>query len=143
MLQAGQSAPTLEPIAELVAKGPVLLAFYKVSCPTCQLAFPFLDRISQGSLQVVGVSQDSPELTQVFNERFGVHFKTVLDPASAGYVLSNAFGITHVPSLFVIEADGRISHSGSGFDKAGLEALGARAGTEVFRDEKVPASKPG
>jgi peroxiredoxin len=32
-------------LSEALARGPVLAAFFKVSCPTCQYAFPFLERI--------------------------------------------------------------------------------------------------
>ena len=28
-----------------LAHGPVALAFFKVSCPTCQYTFPFLERL--------------------------------------------------------------------------------------------------
>jgi peroxiredoxin len=139
----GAIAPAFDSLSGFLKKGPVLLSFYKVSCPTCQLAFPFLERISKGSLQVVGVSQDSPELTETFNDRFGVTFHTVLDTANAGYPMSNAFGITHVPALFLIEQDGRISYAGGGFNKAEVQSLGERAGVDVFRGENVPAHKPG
>ena len=53
-LKAGTSAPdfTLPTIdgkkfslRDALARGPVLAAFFKVSCPTCQYAFPFLERI--------------------------------------------------------------------------------------------------
>ncbi len=33
-------------LTSLLAEGPVLLAFFKVSCPTCQLTLPYLQRIS-------------------------------------------------------------------------------------------------
>ncbi len=32
-------------LREALARGPVLAAFFKISCPTCQYAFPFLQRI--------------------------------------------------------------------------------------------------
>ena len=30
-----------------LSQGPVVLAFFKVSCPTCQYAFPFYERLFQ------------------------------------------------------------------------------------------------
>ncbi len=58
--------------------------------------------------------------------------------------MSNAFGITNVPSLFLVEPDGVISLASQGFVKRDLEALGKRAGVEVFRQgEKVPEWKAG
>src|ERR1700722_15312320 len=32
-------------LSEELARGAVVLAFFKVSCPTCQYAFPFLERL--------------------------------------------------------------------------------------------------
>ena len=32
-------------LQDALQQGPVLLAFFKVSCPTCQYTFPFLERI--------------------------------------------------------------------------------------------------
>ena len=32
-------------LREALARGPVLAAFFKISCPTCQYALPFLQRI--------------------------------------------------------------------------------------------------
>jgi len=31
-------------LGEALKKGPVLAAFFKVSCPVCQFTFPFLER---------------------------------------------------------------------------------------------------
>jgi peroxiredoxin len=138
----GAAEPSLQ---EILVKGPALLAFYKVSCPVCQLAFPYLQRLSaSASLQIVGISQDDDRSTTDFNQRFGVTFPTLLDQSSAGYPASNAFAITSVPSLFLVETDGGISKSFSGFSKRDFEALGQRAGVQIFRPEdNVPEWKPG
>ena len=32
-------------LAESLKEGPVLAAFFKSSCPVCQLTFPFLERV--------------------------------------------------------------------------------------------------
>jgi peroxiredoxin len=122
----------------------VLLVFYKISCPVCQLTLPYLNRLAHGSLQIVTISQDDASATRRFQTRFGVDLPTHLDTADDGYPLSNSFGITHVPSIFLIEADGTISLASEGFVKADLESIAARAGVELFRaDEAVPAWKAG
>src|SRR5215471_6857867 len=89
MLEAGVRAPSFQltslgggkrSLEEILTAGPVLLAFYKVSCPVCQLAFPYIERIAAGSsLQIVGISQDDDSATKSFNQRFGVTFPTLLD----------------------------------------------------------------
>jgi peroxiredoxin len=149
MLEGGTRAPSfrlkdlsgnLVSLEEILSKGPALLAFYKVSCPVCQLTFPYLERLAAGGpIQIIGVSQDDLGATQGFNQRFGVTFPTLLDQAQESYPASNAFGITNVPSMFLVEPDGRISSAFAGFSKRDMEALGV-----VFRaDENVPEWKAG
>ncbi len=95
------------------------------------------------SLQIIGISQDDAGSTQAFNQRFGVTFPTLLDPKD-GYPASNAYGITNVPTLFLVEPDGQVANAIAGFSKRDLEALGKRAGVETFRrDENVPEWKAG
>lgn len=154
MLEPGTTAPQFQlntlngtslALKQVLAKGPALLAFYKISCPVCQLTFPFLERMAgNNAVQVVGVSQDDAKGTEEFNQRFGVHFPTLLDEAKKGYPVSNEFGISTVPTFFVVEADGSISKAFIGFSKRDLEELGQRMGVQPFRaDEKVPEFKAG
>jgi peroxiredoxin len=159
MLAPGARAPEFEiqdlagaphSLAAILGRGPALLAFFKVSCPVCQFMFPFLERIFQGAgrekgaVQILGVSQDKAASTREFNQEFGVSFPTLLDDPSQGYPVSNAFGLTTVPSLFLIEPDGSVSLSGSGFSKRDLEELGHRMGVAPFRPgERVPEQRPG
>ena len=124
--------------------GPLLLAIYRSSCPVCQLTLPFLDRIAKGSLHVVAVSQDDDLDTRRFMEKYQLSLPVVLDRAKDRYPASNSLGITNVPSLFLVEADGTVSMAGAGFRKSELEALGKRSGVEVFKpDENVPEWKAG
>ena len=54
--------------------GPVLLTFFKASCPTCQYALPYLDRFNSmldGSAAAVTMSQD----TRAFQCRVRLHHK--------------------------------------------------------------------
>ena len=144
MLAAGSTAPKFESLDERLKNGPVLVAIYKISCPVCQLTLPFLTRIANGGLQILAISQDDAAATNRFEARFGVSLPTVLDREDEKYPIGNAFGITHVPSLFLIEPDGVISMTSEGFVKAELEAIAARAGAPIFRaDETVPAWKAG
>jgi peroxiredoxin len=132
-------------LSQLRKQGPVLVAFYKVTCPTCQFTFPFLERMSRGKgIQFFGVSQDDPAATQEFREDFRITFPTLLDSRKESYPASNGFGITHVPSLYLIEPDGRISWNSEGFSKQDLSELAQRAGAEVFYEtDYVPNFKAG
>ncbi len=134
-------------LADLLRQGPVALAFFKISCPTCQLAFPYLERLHAGAstgLQFIGISQNNRKETGQFVQRFGLTFPVLLDPAAERYPASNAYGLTHVPTIFVVETDGAISHSWAGFSKADFEKLALRAGAVAFgAGENVPAWKAG
>jgi peroxiredoxin len=152
VLATGQQAPdvpfcTLDgqptTLREVVAQGPALFAFYKVTCPVCMLALPFLERLRGRGIQIVPVAQNSPREARQFDSDFRVH--TVLaDPEADQYPASNAFGITHVPSLFLVQPDGTISWSSVGFMKKDLIDLGHRAGVRMFNDlDVVPEAKSG
>jgi peroxiredoxin len=154
MLATADKAPAFEledtqrhmsSLKDLLQDGPVLAAFFKVSCPVCQYAFPFLERLSKSTnVQVIGISQDKADATEHFREEYGITFPTLIDPAKRGYAVSNDFGITHVPSMFLIQPDGEISMSWSGWSRRDMEALGTIAGVEPFGpNEDVPAWKAG
>jgi len=154
MLEAGKAAPGFvlqisdggqATLTEALAKGPALLAFFKIGCPVCQMTFPFLERLANNAaIQVIGISQDEAGPTEKFKQKFGVTFPTLLDASSEGYPASNGYGITSVPSFFLVEQDGTISKSFQGFSKRDLEELGERMRVTPFRaDEKVPEFRPG
>lgn len=137
----------------LLERGPVVAAFFKISCPVCQFTFPFLERLHQrygsGGATFLGISQDDARATRSFASEYGVTFPMVLDDNS--YLVSNAYGLTNVPTIFLIETDGKVKISSMGFDKKDLETIatqlaerGKIALAPLFRpDEVVPANKPG
>lgn len=132
-------------LSESLARGPVLVAFYKIGCPTCQYTFPYLERMArQTSIPFFGISQDDPQGTREFREDFGITFPSLLDGRIQGYPASNAFGITHVPTMYLIDEERRILWDSEGFSKSDLEQLGERAGVKPFREsEAVPSFKAG
>jgi peroxiredoxin len=131
-------------LGQLTRSAPVLLAFFKVSCPTCQYTFPFLERLAGSrQLQTTGISQDNPKATADFCREYALSFPIALDAAHSGYRVSNAYKITHVPTLFVIEGN-TITEAFNGFSRRDLERLGQRFGAPVFRPgEKIPDFRPG
>ena len=154
MLAAGAKAPPIElrdldgkavALAALTVEGPVLLAFYKGSCPVCQMTLPFLERVREnGAMRIVCVSQDSVAESKEFAEAFRLRMTMMLDARGDGYPASNAFGISHVPTMFQVEPDGVVSHAWTGWSKADMESLGERVGVTVVQaDEQVPVFRPG
>ena len=140
-------------LPELLQKGPVVAAFFKISCPVCQFTFPFLERLYKkyggDGVAFLGISQDDARATKDFASEYGVTFPMVLD--EKGYSASNAYGLTNVPTIFLIEPDGMVRVSCMGFDKNDLETIGTELAqrkkiptTALFKpNEPVPAHKPG
>ena len=109
-------------LSTLLEKSPVVAAFFKVSCPVCQYTFPFLERLHQRygkTATFLGISQDDAKATKKFADQYGVTFPMPLDESAKNYPASNAYGLTNVPTVFLIEPDGSIKVVCNGFDKKG------------------------
>jgi peroxiredoxin len=163
-LSVGMRAPQFElPILEsgaefslqaALARGPVLLVFFKISCPVCQYALPFFERIYRahggGKVTIAGISQNGAQDTRQFLERFGITFEMLLDDTNT-FPISNAYGLTNVPTAFWIAEDGEIEISSVGWVKADVEAMARKAadtnkakGAPVFEaGEQIPDFRAG
>lgn len=146
-LTAGTAAPTITlsdahgrnvNLADLLQRGPVVLAFFKVSCPVCQYAFPFLERLHKAypDAAIYGVSQNPLKDTERFCREFGVTFPVLLDDPKR-YAASNAFGLTNVPSIFYISPDGTIEVSTVGWSRHDVEEIGRRLAFERKHEPKA------
>lgn len=116
-------------LQEQLAQGPVVLAFFKVSCPTCQYTFPFLERLHKAygrkGVKVLGVSQNPAKETAAFASEFGITFPILLDEIGS-YPASNAYGLTNVPTIFWIAQDGEIEVSSVGWVKADFSEINSK-----------------
>jgi peroxiredoxin len=141
-------------LRDALKRGPVVAAFFKVSCPVCQFTFPYLERMfkaygKSGKFTLVGVSQDGAADTRAFNSEFGLTFPAALD--EKGYPVSKAYGLTNVPTIFLISREGEIESSSVGWSKPEMEQLNQKlaqmSGQPVVRifapGEQIPDYKPG
>lgn len=111
-------------LASALHKGPVVLAFFKITCPVCQFAFPFLERLHKlfsENASVLAISQDDARDTRDFLTEYNLSFSALLD--EEGYPVSNAYGLTNVPTLFLIDSSGKVLVSSVGFVRADLETI--------------------
>lgn len=159
---AGKNAPPFElagtdgktySLPAALMKGPVLAAFFKVSCPTCQYTLPFLERIYRQlrdkGVQIWGVSQDNARDSQRFAQEFGVTFPIVID--ADRYATSLDYGLQCVPTLFLVAPDGHVEITSDGFTKSDLLDIQrsltrhlAATPAELFKPgERIPEYKPG
>jgi len=162
-LTAGTSAPDFKlqsmdgkqfSLRDALMRGPVIAAFFKVSCPVCQYTFPFLERIYKAyrgkNVTVVGISQNEKTDTAAFLKEYGVTFPVLLDDTRT-YPVSNAYGLTNVPSIFWIAPDGKVEISSVGWERKEIEEMNRRAAKMIgerpkpvfLADEQVPDFQPG
>lgn len=153
-LARGSKAPAFElktmdgkqfSLSDELSRRPVVLAFFKVSCPTCQYALPFLERLHKAygkdGATLVGVSQNDAKETAEFMKEFGVTFPVLLDDTRK-YPASNAYGLTNVPTIFWIGQDGEIEISSVGWVKADFEEI-SRKMAEAGKMAPASVLKPG
>ncbi|HUN88933.1 MAG TPA: TlpA disulfide reductase family protein [Terriglobales bacterium] len=162
-IEAGKAAPSFSlplvsggafSLSDALKQGPVVLAFFKISCPVCQFALPYLERTHKAvkgkKVSIIGVSQNSKEDSTAFARQYGLTFPIVLDDPRK-YPASNAYGITNVPTVFYIAPDHEIEISSVGWSKADIEQIARKIGEEtrtarvevIHTGEDVPAFKAG
>lgn len=117
--------------------------------------WPYLARLSSVTgdtgARVVAVSQDDAAETKAFYERLSIDIPTLYDPPP--WNASEAVGLSNVPTLFLVDEDGRILETVEGFQRAKMEELAARFSAQTRRTapsesfflpgESVPALRPG
>ena len=144
-----------EPRATAQARkgGMLVLAFFKTTCSTCQLTFPYLQKLSDayadsGKLTVWGVSQDDEDATGAFAEKYGVKFPLLLDR----YLYhSMIYGIVNVPTLYLTGADGLVQKKLVGWDREAINGISERIAAFLEREpvpvvdaaDSAPAVRPG
>jgi len=119
-------------LKRVLDNGPLLLGIYKSSCASSKQMFPFLERLHErhlgDGLTVLGVSQDSANITRSFARRYGITFPIILE--GEDYPVSRAFDIMATPTIFLITQDGTVAYTTMGFMKPALDAL-----SDVVADE--------
>ncbi len=133
--------------------GETLYAVFKTTCPTCELTWPFLERIRQiaegGTFSVVAITQDDAAKTKAFGARLKTRLETLYDREP--WPASDALGVANVPTLFRVGADGKIAETVVGFDRARMQALAGRAAALAHKpaptlfapSDQAPSFKPG
>jgi thiol-disulfide isomerase/thioredoxin len=113
------TAPSFDP-----AEGPKVVFFFKVTCPTCQIAAPKVQAFEEAYPgRILGVGQDPKEKLLVFAREFGMTFRSVpdVDP----FDMSNQWGIGVVPTTFLVEGD-TVVDTVESWDRDGLNEISKR-----------------
>jgi peroxiredoxin len=143
----GATAPLVKGASQ---EGPHTLVFYKVTCPTCRMAAPAFEGFERAYPgRVHGVGQDPSDALETFSAELDVTFPSVAD--TEPYEASDAYGIEHVPTLIVVDAEGRVADVVESWDREGYnrasETLAGLLGVEPTRisdpDDGLPEFRPG
>jgi peroxiredoxin len=146
-ISVGSVAP---PVTGVFADLPHALVFYKVACPTCQMAAPALDRFERGYPgRMIGVGQDPIGTLERFSDTYGMTFPSL--PDETPYEASNAYGIEHVPTVVIVDGEGRVADVVESWDRDGYnrasrtlaELLGADAAVISELSDGLPEFRPG
>ena len=131
-------------LQDALAQGPVLAVFFKISCPVCQYALPFYERIFKAygnqKLTIVGVSQNEKSDTAEFNKRYGITFPVLLEDTKK-FPVSNAYGLNTVPTAFWIAQDGEIEISSVSWVRQEFEEI-VRKAAETTSTTLKPVFQP-
>ncbi len=146
-IEAGAPAPALsltledaegEPhdVGEELSGQPAVLGIYKSSCQASKTMFPFLERVREryadADLVVLGVSQDSANITRSFARRLGLTFPILIEGDQ--HPVSRAFEIQATPTVFVLGADGTVAYTTMGFFKQQVEEIGEAVAATTGRE---------
>jgi peroxiredoxin len=106
---------------------PVLLDFWATWCGPCRLAMPRLSamqaRYGAQGLRVVGLTADPAERVADFTAKAGLKYPVEVDSHGSTSV---AYGVSVLPTLYVIDKRGVVRDVATGFDPgrdAQIEAL--------------------
>lgn len=162
MLVAGDQAPPFElpdlqgrtrRLADALERGPVLVVFWKSDCETCDVAFPYLQHLtdvySTERWELLAVSQEGAKESADFAREQGLSFPVLID--GDGWPVSKQYDPEATPTLFLIAPDGAIQMTSVGFHKQELneiagrlaEYLGEPARAIALEDDGNPPFKPG
>lgn len=131
-------------LANRLRETPLVLFFFKSSCPVCQLSAPFVSQMSTLGVPIVAICQDlEPLKADGFANRYAFSFPVVVE--QKGYQVSNLYEIDTVPTLFVVDQNGVVSDVVECFDRVGYERVAERFGVvDLFHDVvDIPIYRPG
>src|SRR5258708_3037208 len=131
-------------LPDALSHGPVLAIFFKISCPVCQYAFPFFERIHKAyggrNVTIVGISQNDKPDTAAFLKKYGITFPVLLDDTKT-YPASNPYGLTNVPTPFCIAEAGGIELPSVGWVRQEFEEIAPKAAAATG-DAPAPIFQP-
>jgi peroxiredoxin len=136
-------ATTGESLTDPWQDGPVVLAFFKTTCPVCQMAAPKVQALSDSGVRVVAVGEDPPPEIRSYADQHGQKVTTLSELSP--YPVSDAYGIDTVPTLFLVGEDGSVRDAVVSWDRDEWNRFAENAGGAAVSEEGdgLPPFRPG
>jgi peroxiredoxin len=135
-----------------LAGQPAVLVFFKTSCETCDVAFPYLNKLREAypdGWHIWAIAQDPPDKARAYAERHGITFPVLID--APAYEASLLYDPEATPTIFLVDEKGRTEFDAYGFAKEDVNRISKRIALTVGaqpvvvapHDDGSPAFKPG
>lgn len=140
------SAQTLEgrtvSLADYRGQKKVVVTFWASWCGPCRMEMPGLIRFykknhsdsSDFEILAVSIDEDTKEAAD-FAAKQKLNFPVLLDPRRK---VANAYEVEGIPTMFVIDKDGRITHGYVGYNRALELRLTSDLGIKIKRPAEEP-----
>jgi peroxiredoxin len=105
----------------------VLLDFWATWCAPCRMAIPHLNNLykthRERALEIIGLSLDkgSPEMLKRFSASMAIEYTIVM----ADEKVLDDYGISTIPSTYLIDRDGSITNKWVGFSQNLMSTISA------------------
>ena len=131
---------------------PVLLVFFKTSCATCDLAFPYINQLRDAypeGWRLWAIAQDPPQTASDYARSHGIGYPVLID--APDYPVSRLYDPPATPTLFLNDSTGRLVYSTHGFSKDDMNELATLVARSINAEPVIiapendgrPAFKPG
>jgi peroxiredoxin len=131
---------------------PSVLVIFKTTCATCDLAFPYINRLRETYVdgwQQWAIAQDPPDIAADYANKHGITYPVLID--APDYEMSRLYDPAATPTLFLNDKRGRVAYATHGFAKDDLnqisrllaEMIGQQPEVVAEADDGNPAFKPG
>lgn len=131
---------------------PLLLVFFKTTCGTCDLAFPYINRLREmypDGWNLWAIAQDPPRAASEYARAHGINYPVLVD--APDYHVSRLYDPPATPTLFLNDGGGRTLYTTYGFSKDDLNELARLVAGSIEADPVIiapesdgrPAFKPG
>lgn len=106
-------------LEDLIGKKIILLYFQKTNCPHCLAIIPRLNKLNDGfkdKLEIIAIDIGGrSSRLKSFVENRGIKYKVLIDTKNQ---VADQYFIVGVPTLFVLDLQGKVKYVGHDFEKA-------------------------